>query len=154
VRGLRALVAAGALAFLAGGLIGWFRDLELDRAIPAHHLVAVGAWAWLGAVPLVLAPLAPFERRWLRWLWLAAVPLVFAVAVAGVAAPGTTMPSPFLERADAREIGLAMSLVGALVALLGLLEAYSRAPVSGRVRGAHRLLRLPPETRAERRGGD
>jgi formate hydrogenlyase subunit 3/multisubunit Na+/H+ antiporter MnhD subunit len=109
---------------VAGGLIGWFRDIELDRAIPAHHLVSVGAWAWLVALPFLLAPLAPFERRWLRWLWATPIPLILVVAVASVVAPGTTMPSPFFERADGREIGLAMSLVGALCGLLGLLQAW------------------------------
>lgn len=128
MRGLRPLAAAGALLFVAGGLAGWFTDTAVDRRIPAHHLVSIGAWAWVVAVPLLLAPLAPWERRWLKWLWLTAAPLVLLVGVAGVAAPRTSMPFPFFEQADERHIGLAMSLVGSLVALLTLLEAWSRAP--------------------------
>lgn len=129
MNGVRALAAAGALLFVAGGLVGWFRDLELDRAIPAHHFVSVGAWAWGLAVPALLAALAPFERRWLRWLWLSAPPLVLVVALAGTAAPGTTTPFPFYERADEKHLGLALSLGGSLIALLALLEAFSRAPL-------------------------
>lgn len=124
----RALAAAGALLFVAGGLVGWFRDLELDRSIPAHHLVSVGAGAWLAALPLLLAPLAPFERRWLRWLWLAAAGLVLVVGVAGTTAQGATMPFPYFEQADDRQVGLGMSLAGSLVALLALLDAWQRAP--------------------------
>ena len=126
MHGLRPLAVAGALLFAAGALVGWFRDLDLDRPILAHDLVSAGVWAWIVIVPLLLGVLAPFEARWLRWAWLGPAVLVLVVAVAGTAAEGFDTPEPPFARADDRQVGLAMSLVGALVAMLALLEAWSR----------------------------
>ena len=131
--GLRPLAVAGALLFVAGAAVGWFRDIALDRAIPAHHLVSIGLAAWPLALPAVLASFVPFERRWLQWAWLGPAALVLLVAVAGTAVPGTEMPAPYDERANDRHVGLAMSLVGSLVAMLALLEAWSRARSGNRV---------------------
>lgn len=125
--GLRPLAVAGALLFVAGALVGWFRDLALDRSIPAHHLVAIGPAAWVLALPAVLASFVPLDRRRLRWAWIGPAVLVLVVAVAGTAVPGTEMPAPYDERANDRHVGLAMSLVGSLVSMLALLEARYRS---------------------------
>ena len=126
MRGLRPLAVAGALLFTAGALVGWFRDLDLERQILAHDLVSAGALIWIVIVPLLLGVVVPFEVHWLRWAWLGPAVLVLLVAVAGTAAEGFDTPEPPFARADDRQVGLAMSLVGALVAMLTLLEAWAR----------------------------
>jgi hypothetical protein len=141
VRELRLLVAAGALVFLAGGLVGWFTAAGPasgweDRAVRPHELVGVGGWAWLAALPMLLAPLAPFTRRWLAALWPAAVLPLAATAAAGVGGAGGAPRLPGLVVLPDPRVGLALSLVGAAVAVMGLVAAWRRAVGDGAARVA------------------
>ena len=131
--GLRPLVVGGVLLTCAGWVVGWFDKFApavgaKDVAVHPHELWS-GWWAVLFAVPLLLAPFVPFERRWLSWAWLAPVPAFVATVLAETLAPRTVVPHVpigYVVRADT--LGQALSLCGALIAIMGLVAAWRRSP--------------------------
>ncbi len=124
---LRGLAAAGAAAWLAGAWSGWFREEVSGELVRPHHLATTG-WVWLAALPLLLAAVAPFTRRWLRWLCVAALIPLAAAAIAFVLEPGTHTEFPYMLSLDERRLGLPLSLAGAGLAVVALVLALRAAP--------------------------
>lgn len=124
VVGLRACVLLGALLFVAGGIVGWYRpDPEFPvPAMRAHEFAGVvGEWSWLAVAPLLAATVAPYRGQWARWLWLAALPPMTGALIVLTVDPMTLVTFPFSTPVfPDRSPWLAASLAGASLALAAL----------------------------------
>jgi hypothetical protein len=132
---LRALAGCGAALVVVGALLGWFERSHAAAVagevvvLRPDDMLGLGVVGWLVLVPFALAPLTPWGRRAARVAAVVVLPGV-ALVLAAVAMPPRAAVSG--ETIDdfvvARTLGQALSLVGALVALMALTAAWRRAP--------------------------
>jgi hypothetical protein len=132
---LRALAAVGALLVLAGAVVGWFErsaaadvSAEVRVVRPGDVLgLGVGAWAVL-ALPL-LAPFALRSRRAAALGLLTVLPALVLAVLASALRPRTAVWGETIGEVVAeRTLGQALSLVGALLAVMAMGAAWQRAP--------------------------
>ena len=135
MRDLRALTASGSLLLLAGCLVGWFeRSVAADVSAPVDvvrpdGVLGLGVLAWVLLVPVVIAPLVPSSRRWVRLALVAVLPAIALVMVAiGLPNRRAVSGETIGELVAQRTLGQAMSVVGAAILLMALATAWRRAP--------------------------
>src|SRR5437763_577537 len=134
MRWCRTAVALGAVAYVAGGWIGWGAPPASGfPVVRAHELAGVaGDWIWLGAAPMLAAAVAPFTRGWLRWLWLTVLPpSLYVVWAWRYGVEGSAPQYPFFPAADGPYWGVGVSVAGAGLALGGLVSALILAVTGG-----------------------
>lgn len=121
----RLVVLAGVVAYVVGGLAGWFSGSDgFNDALIHPHELAGGEWVWLLLMPLLLAAIAPFKVRWLSFLWLAPIPALLFAGGSMVYRDDIMPPFPyFFLKIEEQHWGLVLSLVGAALATLALAAA-------------------------------
>jgi hypothetical protein len=132
--GLRLLAAFGVALVAAGWVVGWFARGDADSPAPLaavrpDAVLGAGPLAWLLALPLLAAPLVPFERARLAVAWPCAVPALAACAIVATLRPRAAVPDATIgDVVVDRPVGQTLSLCGAMVVVMALVAAWRRAP--------------------------
>ena len=132
---LRVLAAVGAALVLAGAVVGWFErsaaaDVVPDvRVVRPDDVLGLGVGAWLVLALPLLAPFAVRARRAALLGLLAVLPALVLAVLASALRPRTAVWGETIGEVVAeRTLGQALSLVGALLAVMALGAAWQRAP--------------------------